>query len=255
MVHHSINNPLNVVFVWGDDCGFASLMSIIVHLTNGPILNNRTDRFLSTNTEIFKSYYSRTLPDSADYNNYKRVVFGRNPFCKIVSQYLTNYVLVNSLCSDKDCTLTFEEFINDRTNNHNCEKPDVVSFDTTWYNSIAVNNKPECVVLLPDSPFPDKMVFHDRATVQQIYKFCWRKNLFAQIEHLFYSNLTQTSENESIYPVPLYKMTPAQLRTVLRDSNFISTTSFYSEQIKVLVDILMLVELDFYKTRGIICNP
>jgi hypothetical protein len=42
---------------------------------------------------------------------------------------------------------------------------------------------------------------------------------------------------------------------VLRDSNFISTTSFYSEQIKVLVDILMLVELDFYKTRGIICNP
>ena len=97
MTYHVINNPINVIFAWDEDCGFASSLSIITHLSKGPILNNICAKFLDINSEIYKTFYESPLIEGVDYTNYKLVLFGRNPYCKLVSQYLSKYVFLIKL--------------------------------------------------------------------------------------------------------------------------------------------------------------
>ena len=252
MTYHVVNNPINAIFAWDEDCGFASLLSIITHLSKGPILNNACAKFLDINSKIYKTFYESPLVEGVDYSNYKLVLFGRNPYCKLVSQYLSKYVFLNSERSVTDFTLTFEQFINNISNQ---AEAGFDSFDSLWQQINKHNNKRTThVVMLPDSPLPDNMVFHDKISVQEIYKFCWRKNLYLQIDRLFSHDENPSLLNAKKCLSSLYKMVPEQLNLLISSDVLLDTASFFSNKLKLTADNLVADELNFYKNRGIICT-
>ena len=252
MTYHVINNPINVIFAWDENCGFASLLSIITHLSKGPILNNTCARFLDINSKIYKTFYKSPLVEGVDYSNYKLVLFGRNPYCNLVSRYLSKYVFLNSEGSVTDFTLTFEQFLNSTSNQ---TEAGFESFDSLCQQINKHNNKRTThVLMLPDSPLADNMVFHDKISVQEIYKFCWRKNLYLQIDHLFSNDKAPLLLNAKKCSSSLYKLVPEQLNLLISSNVMLDTASFFSNKLKLTADNLVADELNFYKNRGIICT-
>ena len=250
----------NLIVLWGQKCGATHLKEILMHIESGSYYNNRGNDHVTHS--IYHRYYKSPLEDNLDqYTNDEVLLFGRNPYYRILSLYVDKYVMTNSPTPDiGDCIQTFNEFIRGLANTGFDSKESHRSIfsgffpltKSQYFNfySSHCHIKP---ILLDENIIPDAKLTHNVDAIKLLYDLSGRSDKYSEVQRLFEKQWSE-KQNKKTEKCDLYtnlEHAPLnELREILK-THRLNCESFFSPTLKEQFELLYQEEFILYSKWGI----
>jgi hypothetical protein len=181
--HQLIKYKTKAIFAWSDLFPYPSVMQIITHLESGVIFNNKRVSNYKLNDYIYNKFYHKPIDTSFELNSFKLILFWRNPYFRLLSDYFEKYNLNTNQFSE----LTFERFIVEQTEDFT--QHEIMLLDKFIMQNFQLYenlNASNCfVAFLPNSFSTTSNLFYQPDIIESLYEFVWRKKAFEKINHIY----------------------------------------------------------------------
>lgn len=186
--HQLIKYNTKAVFAWSELFPQPSAMQIITHLDSGVIFNNKRVSNYDINNYIYNKFYYKPIDTSFEPNSFKLILFWRNPYFRLISEYLKQF----NLNENQIHVSAFEKFIDEQTEDPT--QHEIKQFDDFiiryFQHHETLNNTNFFIAFLPNSFLPTSNLFYDPNIIESLYKFIWRKKAFEKIKQIYLHHAT-----------------------------------------------------------------
>lgn len=188
MVFHESASGLNTIFMWEESHGISPALRLIMHLDYNCIIDRNSFMTNQKGKRIYEKYYKVTptnLSSTARYDKHKIVLFWRNPYYYAGYLYL-NFIKQHNITEKHGMAQHFKSFF--LINNELSRSINELKNAICSWNLITRNTKNICITILPDSHLDGNLLNYHKNSVQNLYKFLWRKRKFEFVDHLYDDN-------------------------------------------------------------------
>lgn len=254
-----------------------SLIKLMTHIKLQSLIDQKIvarwpNKYLYSN---YRKNVFESRKKDVNYQLYKKIFFGRNPYHRIISAYLDKYISASSVTpKDNPMCRNFQQFLEvllstglSRENmkgivdyDHFCQVTDDVGWD--FYEDLG---KPDFdyVSILPETGLPESSLTHHCKSIMNVYKILGIEDEYASVRNhyenhrYFYDTWMNDEEKISIYVDGIHLYSPAQPRKfqIPQMSRSIQYSNFYTDEICNIFGKLYSKELDFYEKLRLKFSP
>ena len=270
MNFHILHSKKIIIF-WNPKSGVTSIIEMIMHLTDG--LDHSNPNY---DQKTHQDYWNNFRPSGEiiknleELHDYKKVIFVRNPFHRIVSCFLDKYVDSMSV-STKDipeCN-TFYEFVKILNSTGLVKekmhgKVDYTHFCklTQWrgWDFYCKLGKPkfDMIVSTPVTALPEGKIVHDHKQIKLIYELVNCKDDYDGIKHLYEKNYYSYDvwkvfkpkirfETKNFAKTPIEEL--KKYHGYIGKDRTIPYENFYTSHCSSIIYNLYKEEFDFYENQ------
>ena len=250
--HRLLQSNLNAVCLWSDLSPCPSTLEIVANVEGGIILNNKTLYKYKTNNDIYRKFYAKPVKTNDGLSDCKVVLFWNNPYYRILSEYLINYVFCRTITEP---SISFASYIETKTEDlHQHEILQIKNWILTNINQ-KIEQIKIYVALLPNSIFSNLSLCYDDLVVEKLYKFLWRSVAYKRVKHLFKSSYIK-SDSQDTNVKKLDLLMPNDLLSLLTEhgQDYFESQTFFSTDVINKINSLIEDELHFFKTIQVSFN-
>ena len=258
------------IFFWPAKCGVTSLIEMIMHLESGQDLSNpgRDHKTHQTYWQVFKTKADE-LSDASQFKNYKKILFFRNPFHRILSCFFDKFVNQDSPGAlYGETPKSFKDFVDvlaatEMKVERMADVVDIhhfapITIGPAWdfYCKLDQPSFDLCVET-PITAMPEGKICHNPQKIREIYKLLDCMDEYDDIRHLFerhpYSyDIWQFFENKIAFSDQHFGDTQVeQLQSLIANNaqRTVPYRNFYSDETTVTFRSLYASEFEFYEDK------
>ena len=197
-MNYAIDHKNKVIYFWVTKIGVTNVFEVIAHIKTEEIIQ-RPGQDEKVHQTFWKQY-AENARENEDYSDYKKILFGRNPYHRIVSNFFDKVVCPNS--PDMNIMPKVDNFYEFISLIHSCGMDqDKLSKHVDYIQFCHLNDfrgwkfyceigqpKFDVICITPETGLIEGKIILDYMQIEQIYNILGKEHLFEQSKILHKHN-------------------------------------------------------------------